>query len=229
LATSVAVWVAPTSFVADWHAEQGLPRERIQVVGHGIEMPSQETKTRDVTPEGKWGAARFAYVGGLSPQKGVHVLIEAFNELPEVARLTIAGDESAFPHYSAGLRGQACHPGIRFAGRLDRAAVWKVMANADALIVPSLWYETASLVIQEAFAVGTPVIAADHGALAERVRHGIDGLLLPPGDATALREAMQRLMGDAVLLAELRRGIRPVTTISQHLQQIEHLYLQVLR
>jgi glycosyltransferase involved in cell wall biosynthesis len=89
-----------------------------------------------------------------------------------------------------------------------------------------LWYETASLVIQEAFAVGTPVIAARHGALAERVRHGCDGLLVPPGDVFSLRRAMLRLMDDAELLANLRNGIGPVATISQHVHQIEAIYLQ---
>jgi glycosyltransferase involved in cell wall biosynthesis len=229
LADNVVIWVAPTSFVADWHVEQGLPRERIQVIGHGIEMPPQMTKTRDATPAGNRKAIRFAYVGGLSPQKGVHILIDAFNGLPEMARLTIAGDESAFPRYTNHLHSQARHPAIQFAGRLDRAAVWQVMANADALVVPSLWYETASLVIQEAFAVGTPVIAADHGAMAERVHHEVDGLLVPPGDSTALRRTMQRLLDNGGLLADLRQGIRPVITISQHLQQIESLYLQACR
>ena len=53
--------------------------------------------------------------------------------------------------------------------------------------------------------------------------------MVAPGDASVLRGAMQRLMGDAGLLAELRRGIGPVATISQHLQQIESLYLQAFR
>jgi glycosyltransferase involved in cell wall biosynthesis len=228
LAARVAAWIAPTAFVADWHAAHGLPREKIHVVGHGIEPLPGLALAEAGTPEGGGGAAHFAYVGGLSPQKGVHILIDAFNGLPNAARLTIAGDESAFPGYSAGLHRQARHPGIHFAGRLDRAGVWRLMASADALVVPSLWYETASLVLQEAFAVGTPVIAANHGALAERVQHAIDGLLVPPGDASALRGSMERLMDDAGLLAKLRRGIQPVTTISQHLQQVDSLYLQLL-
>lgn len=228
LAATVAAWIAPTAFVADWHAQHGLPRERIQVIGHGIEIPAPMAQARDSTPEGTGGATRFAYVGGLAPQKGVHVLIEAFNKLPDVARLTIAGDESTFPDYSSGLHRQARHPGIRFTGCLDCPAVWQVMASADALVVPSLWYETASLVIQEAFSAGTPVIAANHGALAERVHHEIDGLLVPPSDSHALLGAMQRLMNDASLLADLRAGIQPVTTISQHLQQVDRLYRQVL-
>ena len=109
-------------------------------------------------------------------------------------RLTIAGDEDAFPDYVDDLRIQATHRGIGFAGRLDRDEVWQLLSDADLLVVPSLWYETASLAVQEAFAMGTPVIAANHGALAERVVHEKDGLLVPPGDVTELYAAMLRTM-----------------------------------
>jgi glycosyltransferase involved in cell wall biosynthesis len=173
-------------------------------------------------------ATHFAYIGGLSPQKGVHVLIEAFNGLPASARLTIAGDEHAFPEYCTDLRKQAKHPGIHFVGLLDRPGVWRTLAQADALVVPSLWYETASLIVQESFATRTPVIAADHGALAERVRHEIDGLLVPPGDTLALRSAMRRLMDDSCLLTRLRAGIQPVKGMEEHVEQLEAIYRQVL-
>jgi glycosyltransferase involved in cell wall biosynthesis len=221
----MAAWIAPTAFVAGWHASHGFPAERIHVVGHGIELPVTRGEVSRPQPE---VADHFAYVGGLSPQKGVHVLIEAFNELPASARLTIAGDETAFPDYCAGLREQAAHSGIRFAGRLDRAGVGQALVEADALVVPSLWYETASLVVQEAFAVGTPVVAADHGALAERVRHEVNGLLVPPGDADALRGALVRLMEERGLITRLRGGIRPVMSMAEHVHKVEAIYRQVV-
>jgi glycosyltransferase involved in cell wall biosynthesis len=159
----------------------------------------------------------------------VHVLIDAFNKLPSSARLTIAGDEAVFPDYCAALHVQATHPGIRFVGQLERDGVWNTLASADVLVVPSLWYETASLVVQEAFAVKTPVIAADHGALSERVRDGVDGLLVPPGDVSTLRDTMLRLMDQPLSMNHLRNGIGPVMSIARHVRKIEALYHQVLR
>jgi len=219
----VAAWIAPTAFVANWHTAHRFPAGRMHVVGHGIELPSL---TRPEHPDGM--VSHFAYIGGLSQQKGIHVLIDAFNALPASARLTVAGDESAFPDYCTALRARAVHPGIRFVGRLDRAEVWQTLEDADALVVPSLWYETSSLAIQEAFATGTPVVVADHGALSERVRHEVDGLLVPPGDVLALRHALARLMEEPGLAARLRSGIQPVTSIAEHMQHIEAIYQQVV-
>jgi glycosyltransferase involved in cell wall biosynthesis len=156
----------------------------------------------------------------------VHILIQAFNRLPKNAQLTLAGDEGAFPDYCDDLRVAANHPGIRFVGRLDRDEVWKLLSDADVLVVPSLWYETACLVVQEAFAVGTPVIAADHGALAERVLHEVDGLLVPRGDVTELYVAMLRTMYEPGLLPNLQEGIRPQLGVDEHAQLIRAVYRQ---
>lgn len=223
----VAAWIAPTAFVARWHVEQGFPAGRVHVVGHGIELPPPEILARAAERTGSGGASHFAYVGGLAEQKGVHVLVDAFNNLPTSARLTVAGDETAFPEYCADLRRRAAHPGIRFVGRLERPQVWELLLDTDALIVPSLWYETASLVIQEAFAVRTPVVAADHGALSERVRHEVDGLLVSPGDVEALRRALHRLMEEPDLLPQLRTGIQPIVTVDEHLRQLDKVYRSV--
>lgn len=222
----VAAWIAPTAFVANWHLAHGFPPGRMHVVGHGIELPP--ARLGPAPGQNGRTASRFAYIGGLAHQKGVHVLVDAFNDLPPSARLTIAGDETAFPDYCAFLRKRSRHPGIQFVGRLDREGVWQNLGQADVLVVPSLWYETSSLVVQEAFATGTPVVAADHGALAERVQHGTDGLLIPPGDVLALRRALQSLMDDPKLLARLRSGIKPVMDVTEHLRQTEQVYQRVI-
>jgi glycosyltransferase involved in cell wall biosynthesis len=227
LQSRVAAWIAPTGFVADWHVAHGFPAARLHVVGHGIELPPEGLRP---TPgrEGTGEPLHLAYLGGLAPLKGVHLLIEAFNVLPPGMRLTVAGDESAFPDYCARLHRLATHPGIRFAGRLDRRDVWQLLSGVDALVVPSLWYETAALVIQEAFAVGTPVLASNHGALAERVRHEVDGLLVAPGQVLPLREAIRRLVDEPGLLHQLRRGIGPVTTMAENAARVEAIYRSLL-
>ena len=226
----VGAWMALTSFVADWHVAQGFPAKQMHMIDHGIALPSEDVgRARGRLPDQIGApAARFAYIGGLAQQKGVHVLIDAFKELPPSARLTIAGDETAFPDYCASLRARAAHPGIHFAGRLARDEVWQTMRWADVLVVPSLWYETSSLVVLEAFATGTPVVAADHGALAERVQHGTNGLLTPPGDVPALRQALQRLAEEPTLLDRLRRGIKPVLDLEEHVLHVERVYRHVL-
>jgi glycosyltransferase involved in cell wall biosynthesis len=224
----VAAWIAPTGFVRDWYVSRGLPAQRMHVVGHGIEAPPPESLEQAAVKETGEGASHVSYVGGLAQQKGVHILVDAFSDLPHTVRLTIAGDETAFPEYCADLHRRASHPGIVFVGRLDRTDVWRLLAQSDIVVIPSLSYETASLVVQEAFAVGTPVIASNHGALAETVQHEVNGLLFPPGDSVALRQTLQRLMTEPSLLSRLRQGISPPMDMATHVARIEDIYQQVL-
>jgi glycosyltransferase involved in cell wall biosynthesis len=214
--------IAPTEFVRQLYIQAGFPPEKTITIGHGIELPPK--LNRPERPAG--GPLRLLYAGGLAWQKGVHLLITAVNQLPaEAVTLTIAGDPAAFPAYSQTLREMARQSdNIHFAGKLDRRQLWAALAAADLVVVPSLWHETASLIIQEAFAAGTPVIAARVGALPERVNDGVDGLLFPVGDGDGLRNLLVRLRNDPALLERLRRGIRPVRTAAEHLVELEAVY-----
>ena len=215
--------LSPTEFVSHWYAAHGAPKAKLVVIPLGVDryapMPSPGPR-----PE---GPLRFAYIGGIAPQKGVHVLVEAFRELDREAELWIAGDESAAPAYAQRLRGRAS-PRVRFLGKLDRAGVWGTLESADAVVIPSLWYETFSLIAHEAFAAGVPVLASRLGALAEAVRDGIDGLLIPPGDVSAWRTILQSLIDDPSQLLSLRAQARPPLTVEQHASRIEALYDQLL-
>lgn len=211
--------IAPTRFTRDVHVQMGIAAEKVHVIPHGIELP-ESLPRRSAAPPG----LHVAYVGGLAWQKGVHVLVTAVNQLPhDRVRLTIMGDETTHPAYVAELKATAVHPGIRFAGRVAPKQLWQALSTVDVVVVPSLWYETASLIVQEAFAAGIPVVASAIGALHERVNPGVDGLHVPPGDPTALAGALRRFLDDPSLHSRLAANIRPVFTIRQHLDAIEQL------
>ncbi len=221
-----AAWlIAPTEFVREVYHRLGISVDRARVIPHGIEVPA-------VLPEAKplkSGTLRVAYIGGLSWQKGVHVLIEAVNRLPEQAiHLSVYGDMTAFPKYVAELRQLIRHRHIDFVGRLRRTELWTVLRETDVVVVPSLWYETASLIVQESFAAGVPVIASDLGALRERVHNGRDGLLFSPGDIVALRDVLQRCLDEPDLLPHLQAGIRPIRTMQEHSADLEALYIEAI-
>ncbi len=219
----VDLFVAPTAFVKELFIKRGLPEGKVRQIDHGIDLQGgRGTKGLD-------DKLHFAYIGGLAWQKGVHVLIKAFNKLdPERAVLSVYGDEEAFPSYVEDLHRRATTPAIRFLGKLAREQLGQVLAETDVLVVPSLWYETSSLVIQEAFAAQVPVIASRLGALAEKVRHQVDGLLFAAGEPEALRQAMERLMETPSLLSELRSHIRPVKKIAEHTEEVLGLYQELM-
>ncbi|MBC7228164.1 MAG: glycosyltransferase family 4 protein [Thermoflexales bacterium] len=215
--------IAPTEFVRRWYISYGFPEEQTILLPHGLEYPAESPQRHRSSNEG----IRFLYVGGLSWQKGVHTLVEAFAGVQGSAELWIAGDESVEPGYVTHLRTLA-GPNVRFLGRLSREEVWKTLAQVDVVVVPSLWYETYSFLISEAFAAGLPVLASRLGALADRVRDSVDGLLLPPGDVPAWRAAIQRLIDEPDLLARLRANVRPPMTMEEHVAHLEALYAQIV-
>ncbi|MCP4422512.1 MAG: glycosyltransferase family 4 protein [Chloroflexi bacterium] len=206
--------IAPDKFVKQWYIDHGLPASQVEVALPGLDYPEKPS----VPPHDTF---RVGYVGGISLQKGVHVLLEAFARLPQTAELWIAGDLEFDSDYVKRLKkvGRA-----KFLGKLDRQAVWEMLAQLDLVVVPSIWYETFCFVISEAFAMGVPVIASDLGVLSERVRSGVDGLLIPPGDVAALAHALQTLYDAPERLAMLRQNILPVATLTEHAAIIEQIY-----
>jgi glycosyltransferase involved in cell wall biosynthesis len=97
----------------------------------------------------------------------------------------------------------------------------------DYLVVPSVWYETYSLVAQEALGAGVPVVASHLGALTERVREGETGRLFEPGDSADLARVLAHLIQHPELRDLYRSHIRPGSTIEEHAGQILALYSQV--
>ena len=214
--------IAPTEFVRRWYAAHRIPEERLLTLPPGLTYPAIPRRER-----GGGEPLRFAYIGGLSWQKGVHVLVEALGGLPG-CELWIAGDESADPAYVARLKA-AASPNIRFLGRLTREQVWATLAQVDVVVVPTLWYETFSIIVSEAFAAGCPVLASRLGPLVDRVRDGVDGLLLPPGDVQAWRAAAWRLLTEPALLRRLRANVRPPLTLEEHAERLEATYRRLIR
>lgn len=215
-----AALVAPTEFLRQQHAKLGVPANAITVIPNGIMVPA--TIPPHVPAPGQ---LRVVYVGGIAWQKGVHILVEAVNKLPHAPiSLAVYGDLSTFPDYAAQLQAQAHHPGIQFNGRLPHDQLYHALANADVVVVPSLWYENDPLTIQEAFAAQVPVFASNHGALPERVREQINGRLFPPGDSNTLSQLLQQALHNPSQLLQLRHTMPPPHDIQTHLQTINHLY-----
>lgn len=216
------VLIAPTPFVRDRFIQQGAPADRIRIVEHGIVYAPAAPRAPHIRP-------RLGYVGGLAWQKGVHVLVEAFNRLPDdAADLMIYGDPRPFPDYTRQLTGLARHPRIRFLGPFTANRRAEIMADLDLIVVPSVWPETSNLVAQEAFAAGAPVVASRVGALADRVRDGVDGRLVPPGDVGALAAVLGELAADAGALASLRAGVRPPRRLDDHAAAVADVYRAAL-
>ncbi|MEY8876771.1 MAG: glycosyltransferase family 4 protein [Leptothrix sp. (in: b-proteobacteria)] len=177
----------------------------------------RSTRTPDPAAAFDCTLTQFLYVGRLTADKGVHVLIDAFARLHQahpLTRLTLAGS-SFYAHaprtaYEGQLAAQAAPLGdaVRFSGFVPHARLSPMYAEADVVVVPSVWQEPFGLVAAEAMASGTCVIASAVGGLPELVTHNRTGLLVAPGDAAALAAAMTRVLLDAALRQRLGQAAR---------------------
>lgn len=203
-------YFSPSEFLAARYRAAGFPADRLTILENGLPLTALRSLAWQPAPNGR---LRCTFLGSLAWQKGVHVLVNAFRDLPpERAQLRIYGPPNTFPAYSATLRQMANPANTIFMGAIPNDEVGAVLATTDVLIVPSLWYENSPLVIQEAHALEIPVIASDLGALPEKV--GAGGWLFPPGDAAALRARLQTLL-DSGIPAATRAATPPPTSIQE--------------
>jgi glycosyltransferase involved in cell wall biosynthesis len=184
----IDAFLAPSRMVGQAAIRAGADASRVHFLSYGIDKSGVRPRAKRSSD-----ALRVLYIGSLAWQKGAHVLVEAFNQVPEPATLTVYGDPNVFPEYSEHLRSLARSPRIHFAGKLSRVALWPALAEADLVAVPSVWYENQPLTILEAFAAGVPVMASDLGALREHVEKGRTGWLVAAGDVDAWRRALSEL------------------------------------
>jgi glycosyltransferase involved in cell wall biosynthesis len=139
----------------------------------------------------------------LSREKGLAVLIAAWRRRPRNAVLHIAGsgsDEHTLRSLAAG------DASIRFEGQLPLPRLMELTSKARALVHPCLWMEPFGRTPMEGFSVGTPAIVSRVGGLVETVEHGRNGLLVEPGDADGLDQAIHTLLADDEAFARMSRG-----------------------
>jgi len=215
--------LSPSAFVRDWYGQYGVPKNHIHIARPGVTPLAPPGSRRNSGEQG----IRLLYVGGLAPNKGVHVLLEALRHVQGNLQLSIIGDTSAHPDYVESLRRMADER-VVFLGKADRPGVWKAFADADAVAVPSLWHETFCLVAHEALAVGTPVLASAMGALPEAVQDGVNGLLLPPGDVQAWRDALQHFVDHPHELKAMQDQNPGFFSFENHVDHLETIYREIL-
>jgi glycosyltransferase involved in cell wall biosynthesis len=212
----------------------GLPASKLITIQNGVEVHRYEAAIPHDREE--WDLKNsdviIGCVGRLSPEKGHAVLLRAFRKVISrhpLARLALIGDgeeRERLQHLAAELRiGNL----VRFLGL--RADVPEVLAACDLFTLPSI-QEGFPMVILEALAAGKAVIASEVGAIPDVIRHGATGMLVPPGDADALADALCLLIEDEGARQRLgqsgRELVREAYDFERTVGQYDDLYQSVL-
>jgi glycosyltransferase involved in cell wall biosynthesis len=137
----------------------------------------------------------FLFIGRLSEEKGIAVLLNAFKDLPFL--LKIAGEG---PLKDLVLNSTKQSSNIIYLGSLTNEKVTEELQKTQALIFPSVWYEGMPMTILEAFSTATPVIASNLGAMTSLISNGSNGFHFAPGNVNHLKEIVIKF--NALSIAE---------------------------
>jgi starch synthase len=189
--------------------------DRVRVIRNGIDTrqyaPDDGTHVLErfgIDP----GRASVVFVGRVTRQKGLPVLLRAARHLDPAAQLVLCAGQADTPELESEVTAlvrhlQATRSGVIWlSGMLAKPEVIQILTHATVLVCPSL-YEPLGIVNLEAMACGTAVVASRVGGIPEVVADGQTGLLVPPGDPAALADAIGALLSDEARAAEMgRRG-----------------------
>ena len=168
-------FIALTYFARNLFIRGGLPQEKITVKPNFV----------NIQPDLDHADGRYAvFIGRLVPGKGIHMLVKAWQNLPEIP-LKIIGDGPLFDDVQKEVK-RAGIKHLQILGRLPHKDIFPLLKHASFIVFPSSLYESFGLVILEAFASGKAVICANIGGIPEIVTDRYNGLLFQPGNSNDL-------------------------------------------
>jgi phosphatidyl-myo-inositol alpha-mannosyltransferase len=172
-----------------------------RIIPNGVHVDSQRAALAALRPQSD--KLRIAFVGQAVERKGLPMLLRAFEALREhiPTELTVIGpSREELSPLMLDMRD------VRVLGKVDDETKQAELEASDVLCAPSLGGESFGMVLTEAFASGTPVVASDIAGYRDVVRDGVDGVLVPRGDPQALAEALRDLWEEPVRRAAMARA-----------------------
>jgi glycogen(starch) synthase len=223
--------IAISSFIKRIYVRAGFAPGTIDVIHLGI--PTREFCATARLPGPASDPLRLLFVGSLWEGKGPQTAVRALARLLRSgtrAHLDICGEGTA--HFTQFLNGIVAEEGVAdhviLHGRVGRDVVRRFCQSHDVLVFPSQWDEPFAAVPVEAMSSGMAVVATTAGGTPEAIVDGETGLLVPPGDAAALAQALQRLAQDEALRLRLgasaARVARERFDIDTYVGQLEAYY-----
>lgn len=214
--------IALSEFQKKMHVQNGIPVYRMEVIPHGPDQFEHEPEIH--MPERPYC---IGYIGSIVEHKGVHILLEAFTQIPDAdIRCEIYGAMNDSP-YITRIRRLAEHDSrIQFMGTFDLSNMLNVLDKIDVLAVPSLWYENAPLVVKSALQSGIPVLCHDIGSFSEMIIQNKSGWFVPFGNVKAWTDAIQNAFTQ---LPDLHMQPIKIKTMEENAKEMLLIYSEEVR
>jgi len=238
LAAHVDAFLVHSRYYAEFMADfLGVNPARFRQIPLGIDTTDYPPPTGDAREQS--GPVRIGYLARLAPEKGLHVLVDAFlllKRMPgmESTELLLAGwsgprHQAYIEEQFRKLRAAGLDGSFRHLGAIDRAQKLDLLSQLDVLSVPTVYREPKGLYVLEALAAGVPVVQPDHGAFPELLAATGGGRLVPPGHPTALAEALHDLLSDHSARSRLAKAGRAAVHERYNAQTMARRTLEVLQ
>ncbi len=211
--------IAVSREVAAYLGRHEAARGRVHVVPNGVNPDRFPVGLEPVLPAPP-GTFTVGFVGTLKPWHGLDILVRAFGRLHERdarVRLLVVGDGPERDNLIGDLTTLGLTEAAHLTGTVTPAQVPGLLASMDVAVCPypQRRFYFSPLKVYEFMAAGLPVVASRIGQLGELIEHEVTGLLCPPGDATVLADALDRLRRDPELRRRLGQAAR-ATAIRDH-------------
>lgn len=205
-------FIVLTAFSKEKFVSAGFPKNKISIKSNFIDIP--------IDTYSYIRSNKFLYVGRVSSEKGVLTISEALQLMDKNVEITLVGDGP--------LLNDLISTRINKIGKKKPKEVFLLMREHNALIMPSIWYETFGMTVIEAYANSLPVIASRIGALEELVEHGVTGLLFEAGNANDLRKCMEWALDNPDKMYEMginaRKRYEELYTAEKNYEQLIAIY-----
>lgn len=218
----IGILVAPSNFAKEKLIEFGFDSKRVVSIRHNVNIDK-------FSPNFNYNNY-ILYYGHLTPQKGISTLISAMKRVNTTSLLVIGDGEM-----KDGLKGMVETERIKnveFKDYIYGEELFSHVRNSAFTVMPSIWFETAGLVIYESFALGKPVIGANIGPIPELIKNGITGLLFEPGNIGDLAKNINYLISKPDKIEKMgkkaRRFAEKMLNNEHHYKELMKVYKQVL-
>ncbi|MBR4041811.1 MAG: glycosyltransferase family 4 protein [Bacteroidaceae bacterium] len=230
--------IAPSHAIADAMCRNGLSRDKVTVIAHGIpkneeiqnDCPSKfggRAHAEGVSILAHNGKIRFFYVGRICRIKGIHVLLEAFSGLADVdkAELHIIGGagNKGEQRYMGQLQRKYTSSNIVWHGKVAPDKVFATIKDFDVMVHPTICLEVFGLNIAESLAMNKPVLATRCGGAEMQIEDGVNGWLVNPNDVEALRYKMNEIVVHGIDM-DVYSFHKSVNAIDNHVKDLIKVY-----
>lgn len=217
--------VSPSKFLVDIFTNE-YPQLEFQIIGHGINYKHIKPNNNKYF---KGSKLVFGFVGTLTAHKGIHVLIQAFNKIPNpniVLKIFGTGEDNYVNELKKMTNG---NERIHFMGTFLTEELGNIFKDIDVMVIPSVSYETYQFVLHESLSSNIPVICSDLGAMSEKIIDGFNGLKFLPGNVKDLALKISMLANEPEILNLMKENIKKnniIPNIEQEAYKYNKIYIE---